>query len=445
MKILNVLIGLSIFVMAFAPARAVELALIVDGLTAPVDLVDPKDGSGRLFVIEQQGVVRVIDAESKLREEPLLDLRPRLIALESGFEERGLLGLALHPDFGENGRLYVSYSAPLRPSAPAGWNHTRRISELTVAHDDRGHVDLGTERVLLELDWPSRKHNGGALGFGPDGYLYIGLGDGGGAHGVGKEVLWSAFDVPPEQLYWDRLAQDVTSLFGSILRVDVERGFPTYGIPRTNPFVGKLGRDEVYAWGFRNPYRIAFDGNGSGDFLVTATAETLWEAIYLVAAPGNFGWPIRDGTHCVDRTAPRRPPETCPETGAEGYDIRDPVVEYPNMQVMHPDTQVDAVGVGTAVVGGRIYRGAALPEFQGKLVFADWSAAFENPSGQVFIATPPPSWRGLWHFERLAQLDTRIVSLAEDGADELYLLTNDELGPFNATGKIFKLMPPVER
>jgi len=250
--------------------------------------------------------VRVIDRERGLLGAPFLDLRSHLVDLEEGFDERGLLGFALHPDHASNGRVYVSYSAPLSPGAPAGWNYTRRVSELTVARDDPGRVDLGTERVLIELDCPSRNHNGSGLAFGPDGYLYIGLGDGGGAHGVGKEMIWSAFDVPAEQLYWDRLAQDPTSLFGSILRIDVDRGFPTYDVPASNPFVGKPGRDEIYAWGFRNSYRIGFDSGGSGAFLVTAIAETLWEAIYLVAAPGNFGWPIREATHCVDRTAPRR-------------------------------------------------------------------------------------------------------------------------------------------
>ena len=419
---------------------AIELEMVAEGLTAPVDLADPGDNSGRLFVVEQQGTVSVLEADGTLSETLLIDLRPHLLELKNDFEERGLLGFALHPNFRNNGRVYVSYAAPLRASAPKGWNYTRRISELTLVQD-ADSVDLGTERPLIELDWPSRKHNGGGLAFGPDGFLYIGLGDGGGAHGVGEEVIWSAFDVPANQLYWDRLAQDTTSLFGSILRIDVDNGFPGYGIPDDNPFVGRPGLDEVYAYGFRNPYRIAFDGNGSGDLLATAIAETLWEAIYLIDAPGNYGWPIREGTHCVDRMAPRDPPADCPRHGLDGSPIEWPIVEYPNMQVMHPDTKVEATGVGTAVVGGRIYRGDAIPELQGKLVFADWSAAFERPSGQLFLATPPDRWRDLWSFEKLKELETRIISVAEDAEGELYILTNDEFGPFGKTGKIFKLMP----
>ncbi len=421
-------------------AAAVELEMVAEGLTAPIDLADPDDGSGRLFVVEQQGIVRVLTSDGQFSEEPLLDLRPHLLELKNDFEERGLLGFALHPDFTANGRVYVSYAAPLRDGAPKSWNYTRRISELTL-EPNADRIGLGTERTLIELDWPSRKHNGGGLAFGPDGFLYIGLGDGGGAHGVGEEVIWSAFEVPSDQLYWDRLAQDTTSLFGSILRIDVDGGFPGYGIPDDNPFVGKPGLDEIFAFGFRNPYRIAFDKNGSGDLLATAVAETLWEAIYLIDRPGNYGWPIREGTHCVDRAAPRKPPSDCPRHGPDGSKILEPIVEYPNMQVMHPDTEVDVAGVGTAVVGGRIYRGSALPELQGKLVFADWSAAFERPSGQLFVATPPSRWRDLWSFEKLKELDTRIISVAEDAEGELYVLTNDEFGPFGETGKIFKITP----
>ena len=416
-------------------SQAVTLEKIAEGLTAPINLADPDDGTGRLFVLEQHGVIQTLK-DGKLGE-PLLDLRPRLLELRQDFEERGLLGFALHPDFATNGRVYVSYSAPLRDTAPTGWNHTRRISELTL-NEGAATIDPGTERVLIEMDWPSRKHNGGGLAFGPDGYLYIGLGDGGGAHGVGPETLWSAFEVQPSQQHWDRLAQDLTTLHGKILRIDVEQGFPGYGIPATNPLVGKPGHDAIWAWGVRNPYRLGIDQE-TGAVLTTAVAETLWEAIYLLDAPANLGWPLREGTHCVDRLRPRVPPASCPRIGPHGYRIADPVVEYGNMQLMHPETKLDATGVGTAVVGARIYRGSAVPELKGKLVFADWSLDFRKPSGQLFVATPSPEFGALWPFEKLMDLDTRIVSMARDASGELYILTNDNFGPFGDTGKIFRL------
>lgn len=428
----------SVLLILNSPVYAAELRMVVDGLTAPISIADPDDGTGRLFIHEQQGIIQVLEPSGTLGT-PLLDLRAQLLELDEGFEERGLLGFALHPDFARNGRIYVSYSAPLRPDAPKGWNYTRKISELTLAPGAKT-IDPDTERVLIALDWPSRKHNGGGLAFGLDGYLYIGLGDSGGAHGVGKKVLWSAFEVPQDQLYWDRLAQDVTSLFGSVLRIDVDQGFPGYGIPPTNPFVGKRGRDEIYAWGFRNPYRFGIDGK-TGAILVTAIAETLWESIYLIDAPGNFGWPLREGVHCVERIKPRDPPLDCDRTGPNGYRIQDPVIEYPNMQVMDPTTKVDAIGVGTAVVGARLYRGAAIPDLAGKVVFADWSADFSTPSGQLFVATPAQGYGDLWPFERLELMDTRIVSLDADATGELYILTNDKLGPYGTTGKVYKLVP----
>lgn len=154
--------------------------------------------------------------------------------------------------------------------------------------------------------------------------------------------------------------QDKESLFGKILRIDVDRGFPGYAIPRDNPFTTGGGRREVWAWGFRNPYRIAFDRDGGG-FFVTAVAETLWEAAYRVRAPGNYGWPLMEGTHCVDRLKPRQPPASCPAQGASGEPSERPVVEYANMQVSHPETKLGLAGVGTAITGARMYRGRAIP------------------------------------------------------------------------------------
>ncbi|MEZ4728472.1 MAG: PQQ-dependent sugar dehydrogenase [Caldilineaceae bacterium] len=420
----------------------VELELVAEGLTAPLFLAAPPDGGGRRFIVDQTGLIYILTADDELLEEPFLDLRDKLVALETGFDERGLLGFAFHPDYAENGRFYVSYSAPLRADGPPGWNYTRRTSEFTVSAEDPNHTDLATERVLLALDWPSRKHNGGALAFGPDGYLYIGLGDAGGAHGVGQEVLYEAFDVPERLLFWDTFAQDISSLYGSILRIDVDRGYPGYAIPPTNPFVGQAsGRAELYAWGFRNPYRIAFDRKGTHDLFVTAVAETLWESIYLVDQPGNYGWAIKEATHCFDRQRPTDPPAECPTTGPNGYPLIDPIIEYPNMSIEQEGVTVEGEGLGTAVTGGYLYRGSAIPELYGKFVFADWSQTFQEPSGQIFVATPPQVWGDLWSIQPIAQLETRALSMGEDAAGELYVLTSTEIGPTGNTGKVYKLVP----
>lgn len=439
------LLSVLAFLSSSAPAYCQSLALepVAEGLTAPLHLEQPVDGSGRKLIVQQDGIVKVLDQNNKIADEPFLDLRPRMRKLEQDFEERGLLGFALHPDFAKNGRVYVSYAAPLRQGAPQNWNYTRRISEFSTASGDLSKVLLESERILLELDWPSRKHNGGALAFGPDGFLYVGLGDGGVSHGVGEKVQWEAFDVPATALSWDELAQDTQSLFGKILRLDVDRGFPGYAVPLDNPFVSGpqagLGKPEVWASGFRNPFRLAFD-SADGSAYVTAVAETLWESAYRVARPGNFGWPLLEGTHCVDRMNPRRPPTSCVKMDASGQLLQLPVVEYPNMQASHPDTKLGIEGVGTAITGARMYRGQEIEELRGKLLVSDWSASFKEPSGQLFVADPNPQRGPLWDLRRLLRIDARIVSLAEDADGEIYVLTNETFGPYGNTGKVWRLV-----
>ena len=420
-------------------ASNVELKLLATELTAPIHLEQIADGSGRMLVVQQDGLVKVMTPDGKVQAEPFLDLRSRMFPVANDFEERGLLGFALHPKFAQNGRFYVSYSAPLRDSAPQNWNHTRRVSEFTASVGSASPVDLATERVLITLDWPSRKHNGGALAFGPDGMLYIGFGDSGASHGIGKSVIWDAFSVPAEGLTWDDLAQDRQSLYGKILRIDIDRGFPGYAIPKGNPFNAAQGRPEIWAWGFRNPYRIAFDQQGNGDFYVTAIAETLWEAAYKVHGPGNYGWPRIEATHCLNRLKPRQPPTQCERKGREGEALEMPVVEYANMQVNHPDSKLGIQGVGTAITGAHMYRGKQLPSLRGQLIISDWSASFKQASGQLFVAHPAAQGK-LWSMEKIMQLEGRIISLAEDLEGEIYVLTHEGMGPFGNTGKVYKLV-----
>ena len=440
----------------------VRLELVAEGLRAPVFLIAPADGSGRRMVGDQIGVIHVLDARGWRLDEPFLDLRDRLTPLLQAFDERGLLALAFHPAFARNGLFYVTYSAPRRADSPftGSTAYTWRLSEFRVPDPAANRADAGSERVLLEIDWVNRKHNGGGLAFGPDGFLYVGVGDGGGVHGVpeihvapkldekdaayrhAKEIKEDPYRLPARFHHYDRYAQDTSRLQGKILRLDVDRGHPGYAIPPTNVFRGKPeGRDEIYAWGFRNPFRLAFDRAGNGDLFVNGVAESLWETIYLVDRPGNYGWAVREGTHCFDRTRAFDPPEQCPRRDALGERMRDPVVEYANWSVMRPWSKVQATPRGTANVGGFVYRGSALPALHGKLVFGDFSAAIEKPSGQLFVAMPPAAWRALWPFERLVQVDQRLHSLGEDADGELYLLTTAQGIPVGDTGKVWKLVP----
>jgi glucose/arabinose dehydrogenase len=169
-------------------------------------------------------------------------------------------------------------------------------------------------------------------------------------------------------------------LYGKILRLDVDGGEP-YGIPPTNPFQdGEIGKPEIWAWGFRNPFRVAFDRIGNGDLFVSGTAESFWETVYLVDYPGNYGWAVREGTHCYVRAQAFDPPTTCPRHGPLGEEIQDPVIEYANWSVMRAEAEVEAEPMGTATVGGFIYRGSALPQLYARMVFGDFSTTLSTTS-----------------------------------------------------------------
>jgi glucose/arabinose dehydrogenase len=446
---------------ARAPLPAVAAKLVAEGFNAPIFLVAPPDGSERRFLGEQMGLVYVLGADGKALETPFIDLRDQMVPLLKAFDERGLLALAFHPNFARNGLFYVNYSAKRRPASPfsGATAYTWRLSEFRVAAEDRNRADRASERVLLELDWVNRKHNGGGLAFGPDGYLYVGVGDGGGVHGVpdiyvaprstdpnrhAEEIPEDPFRIPVRFHHYDAYAQDLRRLNGKILRIDVGRGHPGYAIPSTNPFRGTPeARAEIYAWGFRNPFRIAFDRSGNGDLYVNGVAESFWETIYRVDGPGNYGWAIREGSHCFDRARMFDPPQDCPRVGTLGEPIRDPVVEYANGSVKRRESKVKVEPMGTANVGGYLYRGKALPDLHGRLVFGDFSATIMKPSGQVFVATPSTAPGRLWSIAPLLRLDARLHSLAEDADGELYLLTTAQGIPVGQTGKDWKLVPAV--
>ncbi|MFT4726156.1 MAG: glucose/arabinose dehydrogenase [Granulosicoccus sp.] len=429
-------IGTFVSTMALATPKP---RLLVENLVAPIDLATIPDDSGRRLILDQAGLVHLLNADDTVSKTPFLDITDRLLPVREDFEERGLLGMAIHPEYRINGRFFVTYTAPLSMDASMNWSHTRIVSEFTINSEIPDQINKESERILIKQNWPSRKHNGGALAFGPDGYLYIGFGDGGGIHGVGPETLNDAYNVPKNRLSWDSTAQDLQSLFGKILRIDVDHGYPGYAIPEKNPLVNSLGKDEIYAWGFRNPYRLSFDSNGSSTFYITAVAETLWEAVYQVSEPGNYGWPVREGTHCFDRTRPLDPPDFCEIEVDSVTDkpIYDPVVEYPNMSVQREGSTVDLAGVGTAVVGAVMLRGTGFGDLVDHLLIADWSSDFRNPSGQLFVAKENSG--KLWAMDKISQLDTRIVALVRDTDERVYVMTNENYGPYGNTGKIYLL------
>ena len=334
----------------------VRLRVLTEDLHHPTAIAVVPGGS-RIFIAERQGEIRVIE-DGELLSEPLLDIQPLLAQLNY---EQGLLGLALHPDFESNGIFYVNYTAR---------GNNTHVSSFRISEDNPNRADPSSERTILEVPQPGPRHNGGNLQFGPDGMLYIGMGDGG---------------HPPN-------AQDPDNLLGALLRIDVVGGNP-YAIPADNPFVGEPGRDEIWAIGLRNPWRFSFDAV-SDRLMLADVGATLFEEINEVSASEpalNFGWPRMEGLRCTD-------PEGC-------AGLVEPILTYD-----HSDG-------ACAVVGGFIYRGDALPELQGHYFYGDncknWLRSFD-PANPEDVRT--------WDFgEDIGQ----VFSFGVDAQDELYVLTID--------------------
>jgi hypothetical protein len=206
-------------------------------------------------------------------------------------------------------------------------------------------------------------------------------------------------------------------------------------LPRQWPSsVGQEGRDEIFAFGLRNPFRIAFDAGGDHQLFAGDAGQNLWEEVDIIAKGGNYGWNIREGRHCFDPNQPNEPPDQCPDTGANGESLWNPIIEYSH-------------DVGIAVIGGYVYRGSLLPQFEGRYIFGDWSTSFINPSGKIFVATPPESDQELWTMEELeiatskeGTLGAFVLSFGQDADRELYVLTSGLPGPMGNTGKVFKLI-----
>lgn len=411
----------------------VDVELLAEGLIAPVLVREAPDGTGRLFVVDQGGLIRVIDADGDLLEEPFLDLRSSMVDLMTTFDERGLLGLAFHPDYAENGRFFVYYSAPLRSGAPADFNHTSHISEFQVSATDPDRADPGSERILLQVDQPQFNHDAGTVAFGPDGFLYISLGDGGGANDVGTGHVEDWYEANG-----GGNAQNIqANLLGKILRIDVDNGDP-YGIPGDNPFIGETPVEEIYAYGFRNPYRFSFDMGEQNEMIVADAGQNRWEEVSVVTAGGNYGWNVKEGTHCFDAENPDTDAASCPDVDQFGEPLIDPVIEYAN--VNNQDTD----GLGVVVVGGFVYRGEALPDLVGQYVFGDYSTAGDQPDGTVFVATRAGT--GPWAFDELRfgaseeRLGKYVLGFGQDLSGEIYVLTSGMGAPIGNTGKVYRLV-----
>jgi glucose/arabinose dehydrogenase len=419
-----------------AKMKQVDLQLVAQGLVSPIGVIPVPDNTGRLFIIDQVGKVWIVNSEGATLPQPFMDISTRLVTLSPGFDERGLLGLAFHPDYAMNGRFFVYYNAPPPPGGPTPttlWNNLSRISEFRVSANPN-MADMNSERPILELNDPQFNHNGGTLVFGPDGYLYISIGDGGGANDVGPGHVedWYAVNAGGN-------GQDIeANLFGNILRIDVNNTSGAYGIPADNPFVNKPGRDEIYAYGLRNPYRMSFDMSGSRQLYVGDAGQLLYEEIDVIKKGGNYGWNVKEGAHCFSTANPLMTLAVCPGMDPFGNPLIDPVIEMNNFR--NPAGGVTS----TTIIGGHVYRGHTIPGLQGKYVFGSFSKNPGVTDAEIFMANPAGS--GPWGFTELQlkgrpdNLGMYLKSFGQDNEGEIYLATSTIAGPTGTTGKIFKLV-----
>ena len=339
----------------------VQLEPVVTGLNQPLDLVNAGDGSGRLFVVEKGGTVRILQ-DGELAAEPFLDISEKV----TKNSERGLLGLAFAPNYAETGLFYVNYT---------NLQGNTVVAEYAVS-DNPAKADPASEMILLTIPQPEPNHNGGDLAFGPDGMLYIATGDGGGGgdrHGqIGN-------------------GQSLDTLLGKLLRIEVGSG-QGYSVPTNNPFVSaEEARPEIWAYGLRNPWRFSFDRE-TGDLYIGDVGQNAFEEIDFQAAGSgggqNYGWRVMEGFHCFN-------PSDCDTSG-----LTLPVLEYPHSE-------------GNSVTGGYVYRGAAIPELVGQYVYGDFG------SGRVWRAQQQ---NGEWTNKLLLESGLNIAGFGTDEAGELYVV-----------------------
>ena len=409
------------------PALDVQVKVFATGLQSPVDLKEVPDGSGRIFIMQQTGAIAVVNADGTVRPEPFLDLRAKIPQLYVRFDERGTLGFAFHPDYKNNGKFYVYSSRDIVREEESllhviFGNHTSYVSEFTVS-ENLNVADAGSERVLMKIEEPQFNHNGGAMEFGPDGYLYIALGDGGFADdwgwGHNKDI---------------GNGQDLSNLLGKILRIDVDSKSDglEYGIPSDNPHVGKEGvRAEIFANGFRNPWRMTFDTGGDHQLFVADVQQNSYEEVNIVTNGGNYGWRVMEANHCFDYHNPNDHLASC-----DNASMVAPIFEY-----NHCNKFGGKNCYGVNVQGGAVYRGSH-GAWQGKYFFGDWSMTFGGKSGRLYAAT---NNGGTWSFERANvtnhDFETHVLSVLQDLKGNVYALTSESMGPFGSRDTVYKIVP----
>ena len=342
-----------------------QLIEVASGFSRPVFVTHTGDGSARLFVVEQSGAIKIIDGSAVL-DIPFLDVSGLISqsAIGGGYTEQGLLGLAFHPDYAENGLFFINYTDQ---------NGNSIIARYAVSGDDPNVADPNSAEQLLYVQQPYSNHNGGHMAFGPDGYLYVSFGDG----GSGGDPQGNG--------------QNLSTLLGTILRLDVNTN-EGYAVPDDNPFVDDNARPEIWAWGLRNVWRFSFD-RVTGDLYLADVGQNQWEEIHFqpASSPGgeNYGWNAYEASYAY--------------SGEEAAsDVLWPVLEY------------DHSSNRCSVTGGYVYRGEMVPGLQGTYLYGDWC------TGTIWAALPNPGSE--WNADISLESGRQISSFGEDEAGELYLV-----------------------
>ncbi|XP_071483008.1 HHIP-like protein 2 [Diadema antillarum] len=389
-----------------------------NGLRNPVLAIHANDNTHRLFIAEQVGIVHVFFRNKTRINQPFMDIQDVILTSSRRGDERGFLGLAFHPSFVDNRKLYVYYNTM------SSSTHVTRISEFQVMSDDPNRVDMATERVILDVEQPASNHNGGQILFDDQGYLYAFLGDGGrggdpfGEHGNG---------------------QNLEKLLGSVIRIDVDRqeNGLQYAIPRDNPYVNDSSserRHEIFAYGARNMWRCSVDrgdpqtGHGRGRIFCGDVGQSSYEEIDIIVKGGNYGWRGKEGFACYDQSL-------CNEL--EEDEVL-PIHAYPH-------------SVGKCVIGGYVYRGCQYPNLHGKYIYGDYT------SGRLFELTEDLT-SGEWNNKDLCLGDNtvctgnmlgtfprNILSFGEDEMGEIYLLSTSSARTNVDEGKVFRIIDPRKR
>lgn len=378
----------NLHVQAAAPQAECVRAFPNLDFVRPIALTHAGDGSNRVFVASQMGKVYVFENNQEASDTKLfLDIEPRVVYKDTENEE-GFLGMAFHPKYKENGELFVYYTTVDEP-------HTSVISRFKVSKNDPDKADPATEEEILRIPQPYWNHNGGTIVFGPDGYLYIGLGDGGAAkdpHGNGQKL---------------------STLLGKVLRIDVDHHDPgmKYAIPTDNPFVNTpSARGEIWAYGIRNIWRMAFDP-ATGVLWAGDVGQDLWEEIDIIVGGGNYGWSLREGMHPF---------------GPKGVEARPDLVE-PIFEYHHK--------IGQSITGGNVYRGNQAPDLVGKYLYADYV------SGKVYALDYDLKANKLVGNYEIPGSVAPVMSFGEDEQGETYYMT---VHPDNQ-GQLFWFQTPVSR